>query len=576
MSSKEKTHLKLQDLPSDITKSDIELFLSKYKDQINDVSLENIKTPKEERTVAKVSFKENKSAEDCRVNMNLRKIRNSSIRIMWDEKDFHNKNLIKSNLYIRNIPKSKTSREIFEYLNKFGDIYSIKINEDENGNNVGTGYITYYNQEDAKKAIEETNWKKIFDSDLELQYQNQYKNDRNYYYNNHNIHNNNNLKINISNIPNTYTNNDLQKLCEEFGKIQNIKIYNNQHGNNGIITFSNEQEAKNAIDKLNNKEINGKKIIVKEFQYRPHNNNFHKNYFYRPFPKSEEPYENTSLYIKNIPITAKEEDFKKLFEPFGTINSLKLEKETFEKKENGETKSITTNKGFGYISFDNVQNAKKAVEALNNKYIPGYESWTKPLSIEFYIPKQRRQMMENMPQLNMNYIGYQPGMMLPPYPGYPPQYPPMFGMPFNNMWQQGNYKSRGHKQKRGGHRGGYFKNNYQRKNNNNPKNQNNNENNTNYQNTSTNKETKISFDYDTYNKLESDENKKDFLGEILYNSIQNNPLIIEKGHGDDIVGKITGMIIEIPNEKEIIEILENPSALDSRILEALDLLDKKI
>ena len=60
---------------------------------------------------------------------------------------------------------------------------------------------------------------------------------------------------------------------------------------------------------------------------------------------------------------------------------------------------------------------------------------------------------------------------------------------------------------------------------------------------------------------------------MLFNSIQENPYIVEKGIGVDIVGKITGMIIEIPNEKEIIEILEKPSALNARILEALALLN---
>ena len=42
----------------------------------------------------------------------------------------------------------------------------------------------------------------------------------------------------------------------------------------------------------------------------------------------------------------------------------------------------------------------------------------------------------------------------------------------------------------------------------------------------------------------------------------------------DTIGKITGMIIAIPDEKEIIEILQSPSILDSRISEALTLLNK--
>ena len=48
------------------------------------------------------------------------------------------------------------------------------------------------------------------------------------------------------------------------------------------------------------------------------------------------------------------------------------------------------------------------------------------------------------------------------------------------------------------------------------------------------------------------EKKKDFLGEKLFNLIQENRLIKEKNEDSDTVGKITGMIIGIPNLDEII------------------------
>ena len=569
----EKTNLKFYDLPQDVVKKDIETFLSQYKEQINSISLEDVKTYK----VAKVSFKDNKSANDCRINMNLKKIKTKSIRILWDEKDFQFRNNNKNNLYIKGIPKSKTSREIYEYFLKFGDISSIKINEDETGNNIGTGFVTYYNQDDAKKAIDETNGKKIWDSDLELQYQSQYKNERNYH------HNNDNLKININNFPEKFQTKDIQGLCEEFGKIQSCNIFPGQYGKYAIVTFSNEQEVKKAIENLNNKEIEGKKLLVKEFQRKQ---NYQQNNFYnKQYPIYEDPYENTNLYVRNIPYTAKEEDLRKTFEQFGKIKNLKIEKEIFEKKENGEVKNISSNKGYGYVSFENVQSAKKAVESLNGKYMQGFESWTKPLLVDFFISKQKRQMMENMIQPGYNFYGMQGQMMYPPMPGYPPQYPIM-NMPFPNqfkipqgMWHQGNFKNKGYgggyKQKynnnyrgRGGHRGGYYKNNHQRKNNNNPNSQNNNS-----ENTPTVNEQKKVFNYEAYNKLGSSEEKKDFLGEMLFNAIQESPHIAGKNISIDIVGKITGMIIEIPNEKEIIEIFEKPSVLDSRILEALNLLN---
>ena len=260
--------------------------------------------------------------------------------------------------------------------------------------------------------------------------------------------------------------------------------------------------------------------------------------------------------------------------------------ETVDVKEKDEIKKRISNKGYGYISFETAESAKKARESLNNTHLQGFGSFPRPLVIDFYIPKEKRKIMENMPPSGFNYM--EQGMMFPPFHGYPPQ---MFQMPFPNqynIWQPGNFPNRGYNtgfkpkyNKRGGYRGGYNKNNnHQRKNNNvNKQNQNNNNNNNNENSYQKDKkevvvdENKKKFDYEAFNKL-NEEDKRDFLGERLFNAIQENPHIVEKNIDIDTIGKITGMIIAIPKEEEIIEILENPSVLESRILEGLELLQK--
>ena len=113
-----------------------------------------------------------------------------------------------------------------------------------------------------------------------------------------------------------------------------------------------------------------------------------------------------------------------------------------------------------------------------------------------------------------------------------------------------------------------------KKKNNDRKNENNiNSNINNDLNTNTNEEKKI-FDYDKYNKLETEDEKKEFLGDKIFEVIQENVKNTGKNIDTETIGKITGMIIQIPNE-EIIEIYENPSILDSRVNEALELLKPK-
>ena len=584
--TKEKTTLILCDLSPDTNKSDIETFLSHYHDKIDLIQLTEKKPYK-----ATVSFKDYNSANECRINMNQKKLKNKSIRIMWDEKDFLQKNKDnKNNLYIKGIPKNKTAREIFEYFYKFGDMFSIKINDDEKGNSNGTAFVTYYSKDDAKKAIDQTNGKKIWDSDMEVQYQ---KNNDKTHYNNYN---NENLKINISNLPDNYKEEDITKLCEEFGKIHICNVKQGEKGKYAIVKFTSEQEAKKAMEKLNNKEIGDKKLHTKEVKdYHYFNNynynnkhNYPPNYMYnKPIMKFEETFENSNLYVKNIPITATEEDLKKTFGKFGKITSIKLEKEETKKDDNKDTKKIVTNKGFGYISFETIENAKNALEQLNGKHMEGFQSWSRPLLIDYFLPKDKRQNM-----MQTNYYGMPnnpmvyPGMPAPfmPYP-QPMMVPLMTNQYKSYMWNQGNYKNNGfnnYKQRynnggyphrgKGGHRGGYYKNNYQKKNNNDRKNENNTNNINNPDTSEATAEEKKDFDYENYNKLTSSEDKKEFLGERIFAAIQEN--VAGKDIDIETIGKITGMIIEIPNEKEIIEILEKPSVLDSRVKEALNLLKK--
>ena len=62
----------------------------------------------------------------------------------------------------------------------------------------------------------------------------------------------------------------------------------------------------------------------------------------------------------------------------------------------------------------------------------------------------------------------------------------------------------------------------------------------------------MEFVHESFNGLKNEEEKKNFLGEKLFNLIQENRLIKEKNVDSDTVGKITGIIIGIPNLDEII------------------------
>ena len=562
MISQEKTMLYLTDLPFGIGIPDIHEFLSNYLDKIILINPDQNPRNKNNRKplAIKVLFKDYESANKCRTEMNLRKLRGKSIRIMWDERDVTIRYNTKNNLFIKGIPKNITPREVYEYFLQFGDISSCKICEDEFGNHNGYGYITYYKIEDAQKAIDESKDKKIFDSNnIEIS-PFQKRNERI-------INSYDNRKIYINNIPEKYTREDLEKLCNEYGKVEDCNIFIDKICKNfGIVQFSSENEAKEALNKLNGKEIDGNILTSKIFQTKYE----HKQYLENSTKRINEQNINCNLHIKNIPLTVKEEDLTKIFTKYGNVISARIEKSKVEKKEE-KGKFEIVSKGFGYISFDKPESAKNAMEDLDGKFLPGFESWSKPLIIELFIPKKERQ-LENTEMNNMNY--FMPQNNLGPY-----QYSfPYYSYPQTNQWlpqQFNNYSNNySYGYKRNYNRGGN-KNNYRIYRNNNFRGKKNYNNRQQYNNEIEEEKNKNKIDLTEYHNLESEQDKKDFLGEKIFKAIGDSAIASEKKIDMETIGKITGMIIELPDKKEIIEILENPAILRNRIEEALNLLEWK-
>jgi polyadenylate-binding protein len=590
MKTLEKTMLYLTDLPYGINIIDIQGFLSNYKESIVKIMPPEMYQRNVFRGKAlaiKVLFKDNESADKCRKEMNLRKLWGKSVRIMWEEMDTSLRYNTKSNLYIKGIPKTTTPREVYEYFMQFGDIFSCKVSENETGMHNGYGYITFYRSEDAEKAIQESKGKKIFGVDnVEISHF-QKKNERMI-----NTTENNNHKIFINNLPEKYSVSELNDLCKDYGKIENCNMYLDKIGKNfGIVEFSNEAEAKDAMAKLDGKEIEKNKINVQLYQTQFE----HKQFLMNKSLRIREQKDKCNLIIKNIPLTSKEEDLEKTFKKYGEITSIRIEKNKIEKKdEKGKFELVS--KGFGYISFDKPEDAKKAIEEMDQKFLPGFEGWNKPLEIDYFLTKNERQFVETHDMNIQNYLmppnQNTPFMVNIPPHQYPPapfpqgMYPPMaphMPMPmrfpmiqFNHYNNYGYYNNNNNfYNRRGGKKynnKGNKRNNYRYNNNNNNKYRKDKEKeDEEYNNININIENKI--DFNEYEKLDNDEERKNFFGEKVFSIIEESQLAIDKKLTTEDIARITGMIIEIPY-KEIIETLQNPLLFKKRIAEALMLLQK--
>jgi RNA recognition motif-containing protein len=68
----------------------------------------------------------------------------------------------------------------------------------------------------------------------------------------------------------------------------------------------------------------------------------------------------TSIYVGNLPFQCSEEEMRELFEPFGTVNSVKLVSD----RETGKPR------GFGFVEMDD-EEAAAAIEQLNGTEFKG-------------------------------------------------------------------------------------------------------------------------------------------------------------------------------------------------------------
>ena len=83
------------------------------------------------------------------------------------------------------------------------------------------------------------------------------------------------MNIYVGNLPYSVTEDDLRNMFGEFGEVSSVNIINDQYTGQskgfGFVEMSNEQEAEEAISKLNDSSVQGRNVKVS--QARPRKDN---------------------------------------------------------------------------------------------------------------------------------------------------------------------------------------------------------------------------------------------------------------------------------------------------------------
>ncbi|KAK6126290.1 hypothetical protein DH2020_039935 [Rehmannia glutinosa] len=244
-----------------------------------------------------------------------------------------------ASLYVGDLHQDVTDGMLYDVFAEFKSI-SVRVCRDSStGRSLGYGYVNFLSPQDAIRAIEAKNHSSLNGRMIRVMWSHRDPDSRRSGIGN----------VFVKNLSDSIDCAKLQEMFQEFGDILSCKVVTSDDGKSkgyGFVQFESESSAKAAIEKLNGSTSGGKQMFVGKFVKKSD----------RAVPSHEAKY--TNLYVKNLDTGFSEEVLKEKFSQYGKIVSLVISKD-----ENGASR------GFGFVNFENPDDAKCAVEALHGSQL---------------------------------------------------------------------------------------------------------------------------------------------------------------------------------------------------------------
>ncbi|KAL5753015.1 hypothetical protein ACOSP7_023190 [Xanthoceras sorbifolium] len=245
---------------------------------------------------------------------------------------------VSTSLYVGDLDPNVTDSQLYDLFVAMGQVVSVRVCRDmSTRRSLGYGYVNYSNTSDAQRAMDMLNFTPLNGRPIRIMYS----------YRDPTIRKSGAGNIFIKNLDKAIDNKALHDTFSTFGNILSCKVATDLSGQSkgyGFVQFDNEEAAKSAIDKLNGMLLNDKQVYVGPFLRKQE----------RESATDKSRFNN--VYIKNLSESTTEDDLRKCFGEYGTITSSVVMRDADGKS-----------KGFGFVNFDDPNDAARAVDALNGK-----------------------------------------------------------------------------------------------------------------------------------------------------------------------------------------------------------------
>ncbi|KAI1716584.1 RNA recognition motif domain-containing protein [Ditylenchus destructor] len=248
-----------------------------------------------------------------------------------------------ASLYVGDLHPDVTEAMLFDKFSTAGPVLSIRVCRDAiTRRSLGYAYVNFQQPADAERALDTMNFDIMLNKPVRIMWSQR----------DPSIRRSGAGNIFIKNLDKHIDTKSIYDTFSMFGSILSCKVAGDVEGNSkgyGFIHFETEEAAQKAIEKVNGMLLDGKKVYVGKFLPRAA----------RLRELGESGHQFTNVYVKNFADVLDKEKLETLFSKFGPILSSTI-------MEDHEGKS----KGFGFVSFENPDDAEKAVTEMNDYQLP--------------------------------------------------------------------------------------------------------------------------------------------------------------------------------------------------------------